>query len=98
MPSMMRRMRTRLPTYLSTGFGALVDISNSPWHLRPGMRQDENEFCRGANKVKSCSEKEVVDLSNELTGPDGGRRMRIARPGCQQVDLAPTYFIPIQPQ
>src|SRR5689334_18148111 len=27
MPSMMRRMRTRLPTYLSTGFGALVDIS-----------------------------------------------------------------------
>jgi hypothetical protein len=30
MPSMMRRMRTRLPTYLSTGFGALVDISNTP--------------------------------------------------------------------
>src|ERR1700730_3402033 len=27
MPSMMRRMRTRLPTYLSTGLGALVDIS-----------------------------------------------------------------------
>src|ERR1700727_294027 len=27
MPSMIRRMRTRLPTYLSTGFGALVDIS-----------------------------------------------------------------------
>src|SRR6202167_1887193 len=26
MPSMMRRMRTRLPTYLSTGLGALVDI------------------------------------------------------------------------
>src|ERR1700692_1857409 len=31
MPSMMRRMRTRLPTYLSTGLGALVDISNTPW-------------------------------------------------------------------
>src|ERR1700752_1293221 len=31
MPSMIRRIRTRLPTYLSTGFGALVDISDSPW-------------------------------------------------------------------
>jgi hypothetical protein len=30
MPSMMRRMRTRLPTYLSTGLGALVDIANTP--------------------------------------------------------------------
>src|ERR1700674_4597751 len=30
MPSMMRRMRTRLPTYLSTGLGALVDIANAP--------------------------------------------------------------------
>src|ERR1700691_2987126 len=29
MPSMMRRMRTRLPTYLSTGLGALVDISGT---------------------------------------------------------------------
>src|SRR6266478_2585133 len=31
MPSMIRRMRTRLPTYLSTGLGALVDISSTPW-------------------------------------------------------------------
>ena len=31
MPSMIRRIRTRLPTYLSTGLGALIDISNSPW-------------------------------------------------------------------
>jgi hypothetical protein len=38
MPSMMRRIRTRLPTYLSTGFGALVDISNSPWILAPGAK------------------------------------------------------------
>jgi hypothetical protein len=30
MPSMMRRMRTRLPTYLSTGLGVLIDISD-PW-------------------------------------------------------------------
>jgi hypothetical protein len=36
---MMRRMRTRLPTYLSTGFGALVDISNTPGIARRGMRQ-----------------------------------------------------------
>src|ERR1700722_8206223 len=39
MPSMMRRMRTRLPTYLSTGFGALVDISNTPWDTPLGMRR-----------------------------------------------------------
>ena len=31
MPNIMRRIRTRLPTYLSTGFGALVDIYDSPW-------------------------------------------------------------------
>src|SRR5713101_6810515 len=31
MPSMIRRMRTRLPTYLSTGLGALVDIFDTPW-------------------------------------------------------------------
>src|SRR6516162_6787754 len=30
-PSMMRRMRTRLPTYLSTGLGALVAIVETPW-------------------------------------------------------------------
>src|SRR5579863_1581006 len=36
MPSMMRRMRTRLPTYLSTGLGALVDIANTPWDY-PGI-------------------------------------------------------------
>jgi hypothetical protein len=36
MPNMMRRIRTRLPTYLSTGLGALVDISNSPWISAPG--------------------------------------------------------------
>src|SRR5712675_1760828 len=36
MPSMIRRMRTRLPTYLSTGLGALVDISNTPWDYASG--------------------------------------------------------------
>src|SRR6476620_6145440 len=34
MPNMMRRMRTRLPTYLSTGLGALVDIYGTPRGLR----------------------------------------------------------------
>jgi hypothetical protein len=37
----MRRMRTRLPTYLSTGFGALVDISNTPWDTPLGDEADE---------------------------------------------------------
>src|SRR5665213_3487285 len=44
MPSMMRRMRTRLPTYLSTGFGALVDISNTPRDYA-GMRQNNFAVC-----------------------------------------------------
>src|SRR6266404_1130912 len=43
MPSMMRRMRTRLPTYLSTGLGALVDISSTPWDYALRARQSENE-------------------------------------------------------
>src|SRR6185312_12270345 len=43
MPSMMRRMRTRLPTYLSTGFGALVDIRHS---LVPrGHETNETGLC-----------------------------------------------------
>src|ERR1700688_1291489 len=55
MPSMMRRMRTRLPTYLSTGLGALVDISNTPWDTPFGTRHDES-YASGADTVKSCSE------------------------------------------
>src|SRR5260221_11317917 len=39
MPSMIRRMRTGLPTYLSTGLGALVDISDTPWDYAAGVRQ-----------------------------------------------------------
>jgi hypothetical protein len=43
---MMRRMRTRLPTYLSTGLGALVDIANTPWdHHVCGMKQNESGVC-----------------------------------------------------
>src|ERR1700736_6779381 len=45
MPSMRRRMRTLLPTYLSTGLGALVDISNTPWDYACRMKQNENGVC-----------------------------------------------------
>src|ERR1700678_1526731 len=45
MPSMMRRMRTRLPTYLSTGLGALVDIANTPRDYLGGMKQNESGVC-----------------------------------------------------
>src|SRR4029077_5492447 len=47
MPTRVRRMRTRLPTYLSTGLGALVDIANTPWDHAGGMRQNESGVCLG---------------------------------------------------
>src|ERR1700674_491197 len=50
MPSMMRRMRTRLPTYLSTGLGALVDISSTPW-IRLKARQDELSLGRQYRQI-----------------------------------------------
>jgi hypothetical protein len=37
----MRRIRTRLPTYLSTGLGALVDISSTPRNMPQCTRQQE---------------------------------------------------------
>src|ERR1700704_740165 len=88
MPSMMRRMRTRLPTYLSTGLGALVDISNTPWDYACGRGKTKAEYASGANTVKSCSEASVRNadnLSNELTGSTLGyrNRMRIAVSVCQ---------------
>jgi hypothetical protein len=46
---MMRRMRTRLPTYLSTGLGALVDIANTPWDHAGGMKQNETEYASGCH-------------------------------------------------
>src|SRR6202034_1078167 len=45
MPSMIRRMRTRLPTYLSTGLGALVDIANTPRDHVCEMKQNGSEVC-----------------------------------------------------
>src|SRR3979490_2848494 len=61
MPSMMRRMRTRLPTYLSTGLGALVDISNTPWH-HAGRKKQNRQILLG------IVGEEAGNLSNELTG------------------------------
>jgi hypothetical protein len=53
----MRRIRTRLPTYLSTGFGALVDISTTPTPRdQAPVDADEADHIFDANTVKSCSE------------------------------------------
>src|SRR6201747_2464084 len=69
MPSMMRRMRTRLPTYLSTGLGALVDISNTPWDYACSMKQNESEV-RLRRQYRQILLGSVVrnadNLSNEL--------------------------------
>src|SRR5579864_3332928 len=54
MPSMIRRMRTRLPTYLSTGLGAFVAIANTP-RDRWFPKQNEEGLCLGADTVKPCS-------------------------------------------
>src|SRR5580704_10325209 len=56
MPSMIRRMRTRLPTYLSTGLGALVDIANTPWDYAGRSKEGVTGFVSGASTVKSCVE------------------------------------------
>jgi hypothetical protein len=56
---MMRRMRTRLPTYLSTGLGALVDICNTPWDyaLNDEARRIMPQAPRPSNPArKSCSQ------------------------------------------
>jgi hypothetical protein len=96
---MMRRMRTRLPTYLSTGLGALVDISNTPWDYACSRSKTKAEYASGANTVKSCSEASVRNadnLSNELTGSILGyrNRMRIAVSVCQLVDFRLPQFPP----
>src|SRR3954468_15191575 len=68
MPSMMRRMRTRLPTYLSTGLGALVDIASTPsdYAGRPEAnrvwpRFQHRQIARGIGEFGP-------QWSNELTG------------------------------
>src|SRR6266481_2601685 len=73
MPSMMRRMRTRLPTYLSTGLGALVDISKHS--SRPGDGRTKKQHATGTKHRQILlggllrgSGKIAENLSNELTG------------------------------
>src|SRR4051812_20519437 len=68
---MMRRIRTRLPTYLSTGLGALVDISRHSWDSAPGMRQNVDGVClrrRYRQILLGGSGRNADKLSNELTG------------------------------
>jgi hypothetical protein len=90
---MMRRMRTRLPTYLSTGLGALVDIANTPWDQAGGMKQDENEVCLGRQDHQILLGEPVNHVSRFEQGTDGSakwssrRRMRIAPSVCQLVDF-----------
>src|SRR5215475_2734946 len=69
-PSIMRRILTRLPTYLSTGFGALVDISNSPCD-QSGKEANEADEVLDTCAVGSCSEigKDDGRMSNEPIGP-----------------------------
>src|ERR1700726_3454389 len=99
MPSMMRRMRTRLPTYLSTGLGALVDISNTPWDYACKMRQNENGVClrRQYRQILLGGLVGIAEiLSNKRTGSVLGyrSRMRIAQSVCQLVDFRLPKFLP----
>jgi hypothetical protein len=95
---MIRRIRTRLPTYLSTGLGALVDISNTPWdHARWWLRQNENVVCPG-RQYRQILLGELVNADNFSYLTDWinprRRRMRMAQPICQLVDLPMRFFGP----
>src|SRR6476659_3083781 len=87
MPSMIRRMRTRLPTYLSTGLGALVDISDTPWeYARAGSKKGKWSMPQAlvaSNPARRAGEE--GQLSNELPDMflDNRVRMRMAPPLCQ---------------
>src|SRR6478752_4843072 len=104
MPSMMRRIRTRLPTYLSTGLGALVDISKHSWDSAPGMKQNGSGVClrrRYRQILLGGSGRNADKLSNELTGSCflvTGARMRTARSVCQLVDWRKQAFPERRPQ
>src|SRR3954451_14540228 len=86
MPSMMRRMRTRLPTYLSTGFGALVDIlqHSRDYALikaRRSMPQTLAPSNPAGDRVGNAD-----SSSNEGLG-GFGNRMRMAASVCQPFDF-----------
>src|SRR3954451_21223855 len=65
MPSMIRRIRTRLPTYLSTGLGALVDIC-----IAPGCAPDEASKTSGAGTANPIGGPNGLadELRKQLTG------------------------------
>jgi hypothetical protein len=69
MPSMMRRIRTRLPTYLSTGFGALMDMFDAPLAIRLyRARQNGFAHCQQPSIFPRSSEAMQREFDNELTG------------------------------
>jgi hypothetical protein len=56
MPSIIRRIRTRLPTYLSTVFGALIDISDAPFAVRhQRAKQKRKRIGLGCQHRQTCS-------------------------------------------
>jgi hypothetical protein len=90
----MRRIRTRLPTYLSTGSGALIDISNSPCD-RARAEADEVDRVSWTNTVKSCLESRKI-ADNLSSGFDrivpSNDRMRSAAAICQLVEFVVRIF------
>src|ERR1700683_4623582 len=92
---MMRRMRTRLPTYLSTGLGALVDISNTP---REALWDEAKRIMPQApipsNPARKHRGRNADNLSNELPGPylDSRDRMLPPRAVCQLWISGRRYF------
>jgi hypothetical protein len=74
MPSMMRRMRTRLPTYLSTGLGALVDIiTDTPSTITAQKHEQTRElrYAVGGNIVKPSQHLMTIAVwTRNATNPD----------------------------
>src|ERR1700722_14568939 len=95
MPSMMRRMRTRLPTYLSTGLGALVDIINTPWDYacRLGGKNEVEHFS-GVNAVKSCSEIRRGTSADNLSNARRVCLGRFRRAECELHRRSVNWWIP----
>jgi hypothetical protein len=83
----MRRIRTRLPTYLSTGLGALVDISNSPWILAPGNQAPPNG-ASGAKPSNPARREGALQAREQRTDwLNSERTMRSDMASCQQFEL-----------
>jgi hypothetical protein len=66
-------MRTRLPTYLSTGLGALVDIiTDTPWaSTGQNTRQPGTRYAAGGNIVKPSQRLMTIAVyTRNATNPD----------------------------